>query len=393
MLKCELITSAESALSGAPFKDIPMQRRILITGGPVHAYIDAVKMVTNRFKGGLMAQLADDFVEQFDCQVTYLCARGSTLPQKHARLTVHFHDGFDDYRAQVKALAVEHTDIILGAAVANLIPANPWKGKFPSHDYQPGDIIPINFMIAPRVVDEVKAAAPHANLFGFKLLSGVLHEELVRAAYGIVLESGAMAVIANDAQNLQQKFIVTKERGVHPVKNPELAAYLWTMMTDTYYRTVVAPAQALSADEGLFRSEVGRWMAGMPEMFTEVENGLLFGTIAMRPLCGDAGFWTTARGKKELSGAVHVTHVDHATRTVHTAGAKATLNAPLLDNIFRTLPQVATIVHSHHQLEELPTLPYAPPGSVRDAERVITGSFNIAEHGCFVLFDNNGKQV
>jgi hypothetical protein len=370
-----------------------MQRRILITGGPVHAYIDAVKLVTNRFKGGLMAQLADDFAEQFDCQVTYLCARGSTLPLEHPRLTVRYHDGFEDYRAQVKALAAEHTDVILGAAVANLIPANPLKGKFPSHDYQPGDIIPINFMIAPRVVEEVKAAAPHVNLFGFKLLSGAPREELVRAAYGIVLEAGAMAVIANDTQALQEKLIVTKERGVHPVKNADLAAYLWTMMTDQYYRTEVAPAQPLSADEGLFRCEVGRWMAGMPEMFTEVENGLLFGTIAMRPLCGDTGFWTTARGKKELSGAVHVTHVDHERRTVHTEGAKATLNAPLLDSIFRALPQVLTIVHSHHELDELPTLPYAPPGSVRDTERTITGSFNIAEHGCFMLFDSYGKQV
>ena len=29
-----------------------MTKRILITGGPVHAYIDSVKIVTNRFKGG-----------------------------------------------------------------------------------------------------------------------------------------------------------------------------------------------------------------------------------------------------------------------------------------------------------------------------------------------------
>jgi phosphopantothenoylcysteine synthetase/decarboxylase len=31
--------------------------RILITGGPVHAYLDAVKIITNKFKGGLMAEL------------------------------------------------------------------------------------------------------------------------------------------------------------------------------------------------------------------------------------------------------------------------------------------------------------------------------------------------
>ena len=31
--------------------------KMLITGGPVHAYLDAVKIITNKFKGGLMAEL------------------------------------------------------------------------------------------------------------------------------------------------------------------------------------------------------------------------------------------------------------------------------------------------------------------------------------------------
>jgi hypothetical protein len=370
-----------------------MQKRILITGGPVHAYIDAVKLVTNRFKGGRMAQMANDFVSRYDCDVTYLCTRDSSQPTPHPRLTVAYHDGFDDYREKVKSLAAQHSDVLLGAAVANLIPANPIKGKFPSHHYKPGDIIPIDFTIAPRIVDEVKEAAPNANLFGFKLLAGVPNEELIHAAYETLLESGSLAVVAHDAKDLQHKYIVTKERGVHPVENEGLVAYLWSLMTDTYYRSIVAPPDEFSADEGVFRSEVARWMAGMPELFTKVESGLLFGTIAMRPLCGTEGFWTTARGKTELSGAVHVKRVDHVERKVHTVRTKATLNAPLLDRIFQTLPNVQSIVHAHHQLPELPTLPYAPPGSVRDTERTITGSFNIAEHGCFMLFDIEGKQI
>lgn len=367
-----------------------MEKRILITGGPVHAYLDAVKLVTNKFKGGLMAKLASDFAEGFECEVTYLCAKGSTKPRSHPRLKIVEHDGFHDYRAQVSELAQTHTDVILGAAVANLIPANPWKGKFPSHDYQPGDIVSVDFMVAPRIIEDVKKAAPHVNLFGFKLLSGVEHEELVRAAYGIVQEAHATAVIANDATNLQQKFIVTKERAVHPVGNDDLASYLWLLMSDEYYRTEVAPSTGQSAEEGMFRSLVGHWKAHMPELFTEVEGGLLFGTVAMR---SNQGFWTTARGKKELDGAVHVTEVDHDKRIVHTVGTKATLNAPLLDLIFWANPDVATIIHSHDQAIGLPTHPYAPPGSVRDTRRDITESFNIEEHGAFLLFDAAGNQL
>ena len=376
-------------MSAVPDKELKLEKRILITGGPVHAYLDAVKLVTNKFKGGLMAQLAYDFAEGFECSVTYLCAKG--LTKQHPRLTVLEHDGFHDYREQVSELAKTHTDVILGAAVANLIPANPWKGKFPSHDYQPGDIVKVDFMVAPRIIEDVKKAAPHVNLFGFKLLSGVPHEELVRAAYGIVQEAHATAVIANDATNLQQKFIVTKERAVHPVGNDDLASYLWLLMSDEYYRTEVAPAVGLTAEEGVFRSLVGHWSSHMPELFTEVEGGLLFGTIAMRSNQG--GFWTTARGKKELDGAVHVTEVDHDKRVVHTVGAKATLNAPLLDLIFWANPDVATIIHSHDQVIGLPTHPYAPPGSVRDTRRDITESFNIEEHGAFLLFDTAGNQL
>ena len=49
--------------------------KILITGGPVHAYLDAVKIITNKFKGGLMAELADKFKFQPDgagVEITYL---------------------------------------------------------------------------------------------------------------------------------------------------------------------------------------------------------------------------------------------------------------------------------------------------------------------------------
>ena len=65
--------------------------------------------------------------------------------------------------------------------------------------------------------------APGAHLFGFKLLSGVNHNELIKAAYGVLLESKATAIIANDAKDLNQKYIVTKERSIHALKNIDIA--------------------------------------------------------------------------------------------------------------------------------------------------------------------------
>ena len=362
-----------------------------MTGGPVHAHLDAVKIVTNRFRGGLMAQLAENLACRFDCEVTYLTAKDARHPRQRPNLRVLLHDGFFDYRDQVLALAPAHTDVVLGAAVANLVPQNPWPGKFPSHDYFEGDVVSIPFLVAPRVITQVKRVAPHVNLFGFKLLSAVPRQELVDAAYGIVLDAHATAVIANDAEELLLKHVVTRERGVHTfAMGPGLEDFLWQLMTDQHYQTQLTaePGPAAGAAEVLDLAQ--RTHAQRPGFFVEVHGGLLFGTVAQRVESG--GFWTTGRGKHELSQAVYVRDVDHVARVVRTHGPqKATLNAPLLDALFAQMPELQTIVHGHVQDAGLPTLPYAQPGTVRDSLRQPKGSFNVQDHGCFLLYDHQGQ--
>jgi len=39
----------------------------------------------------------------------------------------------------------------------------------------------------------------------------------------------------------------------------------------------------------------------------------------------------------------------------------------------------------------LPTLSYAPPGTVRDTERPGNTSFNIKGHGCILLFNRDDR--
>jgi len=270
--------------------------------------------------------------------------------------------------------------VVLGAAVANLIPVNPLKGKFPSHNYKPGDVIPIDFTIAPRIIDEVKKVAPKTHLFGFKLLKDVPHEELVRAAYEIVLEAKATAVFANDASNLDQVCMVTKERGEHPMDRSEIEDNIDAMLADEYYHTSVLGRHEFSAQ---FNAIIEK----CAPRFTTVEGGYIFGTVAMRDPANysDGGaFKTTGRGKKEADTKVDVLRVDHETREV-TATGKASLNAPLLHRIFKANQDVQFIIHLHEQVPGLPTFSYAPPGTVRDTMRAINTSFNIAGHGCFLL--------
>lgn len=348
--------------------------KILVTGGPVHGKLDPVKIITNRFRGGLMTQLVERLLPHAD--VTYLTARGATVPT----CPILYHDGIHDYMDRVKELADRFDAVVLGAAVANLIPAEPMTTKFPSHNYKPGDIIPINFTIAPRIIDVVKEVAPLTKLFGFKLLTGVPEVELINAAYGILLESKATAVFANDTSNLKRKLIVTRERGVIESDIPGIADFILDATKDEYYRTRHVDA---AMDNEAVR-KFGELAALHLHRFQETPEGYVFGTIAVRDRSG--GFVTTGRGKNELEDMAYVSRVVHEWRSVEVVGdRKATLNAPLLDRIFRKF-NCEHIVHWHREIAGAPTLPYAPAGTVRDAEREIPApEFNIKGHGAFMI--------
>jgi len=372
-------------------------KQILITGGPVHAYLDSVKIITNRFKGGLMAKMVSSFVEMAeegdaDVKVTYLCSKSSQQlwwddfldGEKTPHAISVQHDGLEDYMEKVLQLAPMMDAVVLGAAVANLIPKNKIKGKFPSHNYQEGDTIPIDFTIAPRIIDRVKKVAPKTHLFGFKLLAGVEHSELIDAAYGVLLESKATAVFANDATKLSQKYAVCKDGSVHALKINQLPKWIYVRLLDRYYKTIHTVGSVEDSEKvfSLVRGHTNRFVK---------KYGMYFGAVAIRRPNG--GFLTTGRGKTELTSCVCVEKVDHDERKIWTTGAtKATLNAPLLDIVFKRNPTVETILHFHDQDVDLSTGDWSPPGTWEDAQRG-GASFNIKGHGCILSYNKEGKQV
>jgi len=389
--------------------------RILVTGGPVHAKLDAVKIVTNRFRGGRIAELARHLAKRGH-KITYLCAKGALHPNGFGErvepvdVETVYHDGFIDYMEQVPELSRQHDMVILGAAVANLVPEPPWgvDQKFPSHDYQEGDRIMVPFRVAPRVINLVKESNPRCTLVGFKLLSDVSDEELVRAAYTITLDARADLVVANDATNLDRKLLVTKERSVIEIHRTDgycgldnkaqslidLVDFLDAMAGDKHYRTEesydyqVPEGQPVALVARIMRKAVERYgrlrehYEPQMEAAGKTEGGYLFGCIATRSV--NDGFYISRRGKAGLEEAVHVAKVDHFTREVHSIQGKASLNAPLIDKLFLKHPVAKAIVHMHDHDTGLPVLPYAPPGTVRDSCRDLPdGDFEIEHHGTF----------
>lgn len=364
--------------------------KVLVTGGPVHAYLDDVKVITNKFHGGLMAGLVDDLSSPND--ITYLCPTSAKRPAPHPNVSIMFHDGFDDYRKRVLDLAPQMDAVVLGAAVANLIPAERIHGKFPSHHYTVGERFPVMFTIAPRVIDEVRKVAPKTKLFGFKLLSNAPHAELVTAAYGVLLSSGATAIIANDASDLKTKYVITKERTEIPLKNDQLAAWLMASFLDVHYKTVrMTKFLEVPASSAAFFWKLAEEYA---EHFTPTPEGMLFGSVSVRV---DAeSFITTPRKKTVLSDYVLVGGVDHNKREVSVpAPYKASLNAPLMAGVFAQHPEVHYILHFHDdKVGNLPVVPYAPPGTVRDSQRMTPhASFYIEHHGSVLSYTREGMLV
>jgi len=381
--------------------------KILVTGGPVHAHLDSIKIITNAFRGGRMLGLALE-LQALGCEVVYLTAEHmkSEVQKTFRNLAVWkrpeilMHKGFLDYEEQILTLtaSLEFDAIVLGAAVANLVPVNPWPGKFPSHTYKPGDTLDIKFMVAPRVIDQVKRHAPKTKLFGFKLLDGAPEEELVEAAYDIVLASGAVAVFANDRQNLDHKLAVTKERSVIPLEPDELAKFIKECAEDEYYQTLEVGQLPLTMLPSM-QAAVERCtelLQRYEDKFAKTygKNEYVFGTVATRLLGSPLTFLTTKRGKtKGTRWWTHVVSVDHEKRCVHVVGPKATLNAPLLHWLFKHNEQLQSIVHFHGEAPETTTsVPWYPPGTVRDSQRLpeLAGEpgFRIRHHGVFLLFED-----
>jgi len=366
--------------------------KVLITGGAVHGNLDNVKIITNKFKGGLIAKLADELIKKEDVQIDYLTSTHSVRPNNE-KINVFYHDGFDDYMEYINKFAKDYDTIILGAAVANLIPVNPYQGKFPSHNYNEGDIVSIDFKIAPHIIDFVKDKNPTVNLFGFKLLSNVPHEELIRAAYKTVLNSKADAVFANDTNDLHKKYAVTKERSIIPLNTDNYVDFIYDAMKNQHYKTAIIKGFFKPVKEDAIHIEK---FQQLKEKYIELikatgsVDGLLFGTIAKRINMNT--FITTARGKNEMDDDVIVNEVKGQNVCIY-GSKKSTLNAPLLNHIFQTNPNVDYIVHYHFQNHNLPTFDYAFPGTVKDSLRDVNTSFNIRYHGAFLLYNNKGEQL
>lgn len=198
-------------------------------------------------------------------------------------------------------------------------------------------------------------------------------------SYDLLINSKASLIIAN---NIFKFLVITKEKSIIPFKAlKKLYKFIKLAIDEKYYRTKIVNEDT---DFSMEKAIILNLLNTIKEQFY-FTGKYMFGTIAVR-LKNSNQFITSVRGKEDFSDFCLVTNVDNNKLIVEST-KKATLNAPLLFNIFKNNPSVNIIVHTHNINKEYKTLNYAFPGSITDSNREIYEDFNIEYHGSFGLIN------
>lgn len=349
-------------------------KKILISVGPIPAKLDSVKFVTNRFKGGLALKTAES-LKSLGNDVTIIAWKFTDL--KTDIPIIPIDDVVDYYN---KILSLEYDAYILAAAVANLMPSNPYEGKFPSHKYKVGEKFNIEFEIAPRIIDEIKNKYPRSTLIGYKLYDGT-EEELISAGKKTLFDSKANIVFANHPKWAKNKKItLTQDGAVFESSFEEHVYLIHKVVNESFYSTKIINSQTLlSNDEEYIINNYPKFS----------QDGRIYGTFAVKR---ENSFITTTRGKSEGEKSVsEVFHVNHEAKII-TASKKATLNAPLLDMFFKLNQNFRIIIHGHELVGEKVHNEYEFAGSVGDCKYAIKttpgNKILLNNHGYIVGFEN-----
>lgn len=390
--------------------------KTLITAGTVYGLLDDNKLVGNRVRGIWAAKYAEYLCREKGWPVMLLVAdiqereirRMVDHPEKGLPPGLEFitHRGFYNYRDKVMWAFRDQgcQAAVLAAAVVNWIPEKPFEGKMPTVGV--GDRMNVPFILAPRVIDEVKKVHPGTTLIGCKMTIGETHEGLINAAYKTLLGARCNAVVANDMKTgLRAKTLVYQDRTEQAFEfgDSDAGFYeaLYKILADQHYHTSVEGSiGSVKADvAAVFNRFVARYRTRFTRRLPD--GNFVFGALGV-PYNGPEAhpdlrkeILFSPREKGELfdsRSAVLVVDIDHAERKISTFGGKATLNAPLLSRHLAKYPKAYGVLHLHEQLPGVPTVPYAPPGTVRDSYREAPGPvYNIEGHGFIACLDANGE--
>lgn len=212
-----------------------------------------------------------------------------------------------------------------------------------------------------------------------------MDEKSINDTYNKLLKNKWHFVILDIDNKL---YILTKEKSIFEIKNED--DFINNFKKDKYYKTVVDNSSTVvnKNDLNIYKKYIQKYKEIM--MRNIYGDKYIFGSVAVKTT---NGFITTKRGKENLDDYTLVNGVDHINHIVKVSNKKATLNAPLLDYLFKN-NKVKVIVHINHEYDDkLPYYDYAFPGTEKDSKRDNGTSFNIKYHGVIYLFDEKENLI
>jgi len=186
-----LVAEVCRAVSTSPLKG----KSILVTSGPTPVKIDNVRRITNRFRGRLGIDIAEELYLR-GAKVKQIHGDGALRPPDYIDYTIA--RTYEEYRDSVaKELSENNYEYgIFSAAVADYMPVKTQEGKIPS-----GVLQTIELKATVKIIDEVRKNNPDLKMITFKYQENLTHDELL-AIGEKRLKAGDMALVANRGEEV-----------------------------------------------------------------------------------------------------------------------------------------------------------------------------------------------
>ena len=221
-----------------------MKKNIIITSGPTNERLDAVMKITNMSTGALGAIVADEFLKEEQENIDklyYLSPKLARKPRIESdRLELITIESAEDLLRELKKLllekkidAVVHSSAvgdyigeyaITAKMLASEITEKTYSSNLSKEDLEkyildiirnPENVVSdehkissyekdlmFKLSLTPKVIGSIKKTSQETKLFGFKLLDGVSHEELIEVSTRLREKNQADYIIANDLSTI-----------------------------------------------------------------------------------------------------------------------------------------------------------------------------------------------
>lgn len=197
--------------------------KIMITAGGTSERIDDVRTITNSSTGRLGYAVGKVFAEKYKDDIEkiyYLHGKRAAYPDYDNVEPVEI-EGVDDLqKAMQSILTTDKIDAVIHAmAVSDYVvkevttldrirgeagdDSEELKGNKISSDI---DDLVIHMKRSPKVIGKIKGWSGDSILVGFKLLSGVPHEELIDVGFRLMEKNRCDFVLANDLKEIGRDF-------------------------------------------------------------------------------------------------------------------------------------------------------------------------------------------